>query len=78
MSVRDVHLGEPDVANTVQMIGIHGADPTSRRGPGTFAKAVLTPDGPGTTRLAWNTSGNVTAGRGLARQPTRGGRSDAG
>ena len=43
------------------MIGIYGADPTFRRGPGMFAKAVLTPSGPGTMRLTWDASGEVIA-----------------
>lgn len=58
---RTLQIGGIDVAHTLQMIGIYGADPTFRRGPEMFAKAVLTPAGPGTMRLTWNRSGDLTA-----------------
>ena len=61
MATRQLDVGDIDVANTLQMIGIYGADPTFRRGPGMFAKAVLTPDGPGTMRLTWTGSGELAA-----------------
>lgn len=50
-----------DLRNTLQQIGIYGIDPTHRSAPGAFAKAVLTPDGPGTMQLRWNGSGDVEA-----------------
>lgn len=50
-----------DLRNTLQQIGIYAADPTHRAGPSSFAKAVLTPDGPGTMQLTWNGSGDVLA-----------------
>lgn len=50
-----------DLPNTLQQIGIYGVDPTHRSAPGAFAKAVLTPDGPGTMQLTWNSSGDVEA-----------------
>lgn len=50
-----------DLRSTLQPIGIYRSDPTHHRGPRFFAKAVLTPDGPGTMRLDWNQSGDVTA-----------------
>lgn len=58
---RHLQVGNIDVANTLQMIGIYGADPTFRRGPRMFAKAVLTPNGPGTMRLTWTWPGDPTA-----------------
>ena len=62
MSARRVlRTGDIDVANTLQMIGIYRADPTFRRGPNQFAKAVLTPEGPGTMRLSWSGAGELTA-----------------
>ncbi len=61
MPTRRLHVGDIDIANTLQMIGIYGADPTFRRGPGMFAKAVLTPSGPGTMRLTWDASGELAA-----------------
>lgn len=58
---RFIDAGGIDLANTLQMIGIYGADPTFRKGNGHFAKAVLTPDGPGTMRLSWDAVGRVEA-----------------
>lgn len=54
-----MQVGEIDLPNTLQMIGIYAADPTFRSGPGFFAKAVLTPDGPGTIQLTWDRHGEV-------------------
>lgn len=50
-----------DLPATLQPIGIYRSDPTHDRGPGFFAKAVLTPPGPGTMRLDWTSAGRVTA-----------------
>ena len=61
MISRTIHTGEIDLVNTLQMIGIYGSDPTFRKGPGHFAKAVLTPTGPGTLRLTWAGDGEVLA-----------------
>lgn len=61
MLTRSLHIGEIDLVNTLQMIGIYRVDPTFRNGPGLFAKAVLTPDGPGTMRLVWDGAGDLTA-----------------
>ncbi|MEM1332513.1 MAG: DNA-3-methyladenine glycosylase 2 family protein [Actinomycetota bacterium] len=58
---RSLRVDDIDLPNTLQPIGIYGVDPTHRSAPGAFAKVVLTPDGPGTMRLTWNTSGDVTA-----------------
>lgn len=63
VSTRQLDASGIDLPNTMQMIGIYGSDPTHRWGPGRtwFAKAVLTPTGPGTMRLRWDTEGRVTA-----------------
>jgi len=50
-----------DLPNTLQQIGIYSIDPTHRSVPDAFAKAVLTPEGPGTMQLTWNASGDVEA-----------------
>ncbi|MFK8023583.1 MAG: DNA-3-methyladenine glycosylase [Ilumatobacter sp.] len=60
-ATRRLHVGDIDLANTLQVIGIYGADPTFRKGPGRFAKAVLTPDGPGELELRWARDGAVDA-----------------
>lgn len=60
-TTRTLRTGEIDLANTLQMIGIYGSDPTFRKGHGHFAKAVLTPAGPGTLRLTWSGDGVVAA-----------------
>lgn len=61
MRTRTLQAGAIDLANTLQMIGIYRLDPTFDKGPGHFAKAVLTPDGAGTMRLTWDATGEVTA-----------------
>ncbi len=58
---RSLRVGDVDLRNTLQPIGIYGIDPTHRWTANSFAKAVLTPDGPGTMRVDWNSSGDVTA-----------------
>lgn len=60
-NTRTLHTGEIDLVNTLQMIGIYGSDPTFSKGPGQFAKAVLTPEGAGTLRLTWSGDGTVVA-----------------
>jgi 3-methyladenine DNA glycosylase/8-oxoguanine DNA glycosylase len=42
-------------------IGTYARDPTSRWTANSFAKAVLTPAGPGTMRLTWDATGTTTA-----------------
>jgi 3-methyladenine DNA glycosylase/8-oxoguanine DNA glycosylase len=54
-------VGDIDLRNTLQPLGIYAADPTFRTGRGRFAKAVLTPQGPGTLELTWSGSGDVHA-----------------
>ena len=61
MPTRSLQVAGIDLANTLQMIGVYGADPTFRTTSRMFAKAVLTPDGPGTMRLVWNGSGDLVA-----------------
>lgn len=51
-----------DLGTTLQPIGVFPSDPTHRWLPGGFAKAVLTPSGPGTVELRWNGSGAVDVG----------------
>lgn len=59
-SPRTLHLdGEPGA--TLAPFGIHRIDPTHRSGRGLFARAVLTPAGPGTLELRWSGDGGVTA-----------------
>ncbi|MFN3257297.1 MAG: DNA-3-methyladenine glycosylase family protein [Ilumatobacter sp.] len=58
---RTLEVGDIDLRSTLQMIGIYGADPTFRSAGREFAKAVLTPDGPGTMRLRWDDRGRVEA-----------------
>ncbi|MFK7916552.1 MAG: DNA-3-methyladenine glycosylase [Ilumatobacter sp.] len=58
---RSLDVGDIDLKNTLQMIGIYGADPTFRKGSGHFAKAILTPDGPATMRLTWSNARSVEA-----------------
>ena len=45
-----------DIAETLRPIGVYPGDPTHRSTANSFAKAVLTPGGPGTMRLSWNAS----------------------
>lgn len=50
-----------DLRATMRTIGTYSRDPTTRWAPNGFAKAVLTPDGPGTMQLTWDRSGQVSA-----------------
>lgn len=60
-NIRTLDTGDIDLRSTLRPIGIYPRDPSHRWGPGTFAKAVLTPDGPGTMSLSWDGSGVTTA-----------------
>lgn len=60
-ATRTLDAGDIDVARTIQQIGIYRNDPTHTRTSCSFAKAVLTPDGPGTMRVAWDERGAVEA-----------------
>ena len=50
-----------DLRATLRTIGTYSRDPTTRWTSSSFAKAVLTPSGPGTMRLTWDASGTTTA-----------------
>ncbi len=50
-----------DVRSTLRPLAVHRRDPTHRWGPNWFAKAVLTPAGAGTMRIAWRLDGTVGA-----------------
>jgi 3-methyladenine DNA glycosylase/8-oxoguanine DNA glycosylase len=58
---RVLATGDIDVRSTLRPIGTYSRDPTVRWGSHSFAKAVLTPDGPGTMQLTWDGIGNTTA-----------------
>jgi 3-methyladenine DNA glycosylase/8-oxoguanine DNA glycosylase len=58
---RELRAPGIDLGVTLQPIGIYRNDPTHRRTPRTFAKAVLTPQGAGSMRLEWNSAGDVSA-----------------
>jgi 3-methyladenine DNA glycosylase/8-oxoguanine DNA glycosylase len=58
-STRRVDVGDLDVRATLKPLGVFGIDPTHRWYPSGFAKAVLTPEGPGTTRHRWSGDGRV-------------------
>ncbi len=59
--MRTFQVGDIDLVTTLQTIGIYGADPTFRKSNREFAKAILTPVGPGTMRLRWDADGEVAA-----------------
>lgn len=61
MTQRRLSAGGIDFVRTLQTIGVYAADPTFRRSSNSFAKAVLTPDGPGTMQLEWTDTGEVAA-----------------
>lgn len=50
-----------DMRATLRPIGVYSRDPTHRWGTNSFAKAALTPAGPGTMRLTWDRAGATTA-----------------
>lgn len=60
-ATRTLHVGSIDVGRTVQQIGIYRNDPTHHRADRSFAKAILTPEGPGTMRVSWATDGDLLA-----------------
>ena len=62
MSARRVlQTGDIDLRATLKPLGVHSRDPTTRWTSSSFAKAVLTPDGPGTMLLRWDGLGVTTA-----------------
>ena len=58
---RILPTGDIDVRATLKPIGVYSRDPTTRWTSNSFAKAVLTPDGPGTMLLSWDGRGSTTA-----------------
>ncbi len=50
-----------DLRATMKPLGIYPRDPTTRWSANSFAKAVLTPEGPGTMLLTWDSAGTTTA-----------------
>jgi len=60
-ATRTLHVGHIDVGATVQQLGIYRNDPTHDRTHRSFAKAVLTPHGPGAMRVLWDADGAVLA-----------------
>jgi 3-methyladenine DNA glycosylase/8-oxoguanine DNA glycosylase len=58
---RVLQTADIDLRATMKPIGVFTSDPTTRWGSNSFAKAVLTPAGPGTMQLTWNGRGHTTA-----------------
>lgn len=50
-----------DLRATMKPLAIYPRDPTTRWSANSFAKAVLTPEGPGTMLLTWDAAGTTTA-----------------
>ena len=55
-----MRTGTIDVRATMKPLGVYRRDPTIRWTANSFAKAVLTPAGPGTMRVVWDGSGTTT------------------
>ncbi len=60
-SRRVLQTGNIDLRATMKPIGVYPRDPSTRWTSNSFAKAVLTPDGPGTMLLTWDGHGATTA-----------------
>lgn len=58
---RVLRTGDIDLRSTMKPIGISRRDPTIRWTSNSFAKAVLTPHGPGTMQLVWDGAGSTQA-----------------
>ena len=58
---RTLHTGDIDLRATMKPIGMYPRDPTTRWTSNSFAKAALTPEGPGTMLLTWDRTGTTTA-----------------
>lgn len=56
---RELRVDGVDVRATLAPFGTFGSDPTHCWWPGGFARAVLTPEGPGTVRFRWGGDGAV-------------------
>jgi 3-methyladenine DNA glycosylase/8-oxoguanine DNA glycosylase len=50
-----------DLRATMRTIGTYPQDPSTRWTANSFAKAVLTPHGPGTMQLSWDAAGSTVA-----------------
>ncbi len=61
MTSRTLHVGNVDLRATLGNLGIYPRDPTKEWRPAGFAKAMLTPAGPGTIEFDWSTAGEVHA-----------------
>lgn len=61
-----VAIGDVDLDATLRPVAFLRGDPTVDRGPGRFARATTTPDGPGVVAVRWG------AGNGEARVSTAG------
>jgi len=60
-AARTLRTGDLDLRATLKPIGVYPRDPTTRWTANSFAKAVLTPVGPGTMRLSWDGAGTTRA-----------------
>lgn len=58
---RTLQTGDIDLRATMKPIGVYPRDPTTRWTSNSFAKAVLTPQGPGTMLLSWDRAGTTVA-----------------
>jgi 3-methyladenine DNA glycosylase/8-oxoguanine DNA glycosylase len=61
MPERSVRLPGVDIRATLRPQGVFTGDPTHRWATGSFARAVLTPVGPGELLLTWDGTGTVDA-----------------
>lgn len=55
-----VDVGDINLPVTLHPLGMYPGDPTHRWLGSGFAKAALTPDGPGSARLEWSDDGELT------------------
>lgn len=60
-SSRSLDTAGIDLRSTLATIGTYPQDPSTRWTANSFAKAVLTPAGPGTMQLTWDRSGPTVA-----------------
>lgn len=58
---REVDVGDIDVAATLRGLAMYSRDPSHRWLPNGFAKAIHTPDGPGSMRITWGKERVVAA-----------------
>jgi len=60
-ATRTLRTGGIHLRATLKPIGVYPRDPSTRWTTNSFAKAVLTPAGPGTMRLSWDGTGTTRA-----------------